>query len=82
MFVQEISIASVLNLIVKFQSAYRKHHSPETPLLKVHDVIMRALDNHEEVILVLLDLTASFDTIDHEILIERLEHRYGVRSNA
>ena len=35
----------------KFQSAYRKFHSAETALLKVHDDLLRAIDNHDSAIL-------------------------------
>ena len=61
-----------------FQSAYRKAHSTETALLKVHNDIALALDVGKSVILVLLDLSAAFDTIDHHILLRRLEHEFGL----
>ena len=54
------------------QSAYHSHHSTETTLLKVKADILRAMDNQEVVCLVLLDLSAAFDTVNHEILIARL----------
>ena len=54
------------------QSAYRKHHSTETALLRVLDGILMSLDHREDVVLVMLDLSAAFDTLDHEILISRL----------
>ena len=65
-------------LYSKYQSAYRKHHSTETALLKVQNDILCAIDRHDEVILSLLDLSAAFDTIDHDILLKRLELRFGV----
>ena len=55
-----------------FQSAYKKQHSTETALLRVHDDIMRAIDEHQSVVLLLLDLSAAFDTVDHAILLNRL----------
>jgi exonuclease III len=61
-----------------YQSAYRAHHSVETALIKVHNDIMRSLDQQDGVILVMLDLSAAFDTVDHAILLSRLQHRFGV----
>ena len=44
---------------------YRPYHSTETALLRIHDDIMQALDHRKGVILVVLDLTAAFDTVDY-----------------
>ena len=54
-------------LFAKMQLAYRKHHSIKTALLQVND-IHQAIDNKCEAVLVLLDLSAAFYTIDHTIL--------------
>ena len=48
----------------------------------MHNDILRAIDNGECVILVLLDLSAAFDTVDHHILITRLKHRFGITGKA
>ncbi|XP_033121556.1 uncharacterized protein LOC117120638 [Anneissia japonica] len=56
----------------QFQSAYRKFFSTETAILKVHDDIMQALDTGECILSVYLDMSAAFDTIDHNILLNRL----------
>jgi hypothetical protein len=64
------------------QSAYRKDHSTETALLKVHHDIAAALDKKCMAALVLLDLSAAFDVIDHRILQMRLEYSYGVTGSA
>ena len=53
--------------------------STETAPLRVCNDILRSLDKpHGEVILVLLDLTAAFDTIDHALLLQRLRQRYRI----
>ena len=52
-------------LMEKFQSACKPSHSPESALLKVQDDILQAIDNNQSVILLLLDLSAVFDTVDH-----------------
>ena len=65
------------NLFAKCQSAYREGHSTETALIRVQNDVLRALDKRDDVILILLDLSAAFDTIDHKILIHRLHHRFG-----
>ena len=70
------------NLHERLQSAYRKFHSTETALIKVHNDIITAIDNGQSVILVLLDLSAAFDTVDHGILLTRLSTRYGIRDRA
>ena len=66
-------------LYPKLQAAYQQFHSTETALLRVHNDILRALDGKKEVILVQLDLSAAFDTIDHDILIRRLQSQYGFK---
>ena len=52
-----------------FQSAQRKFHSTETALLRVQNDIVCPLDQNKSDISLLLDLSAAFDTVDHEILI-------------
>ena len=52
-----------------FQSAYKNFHSTETALVRVQSDILCAIDNNESVILILLDLSATFDTVDHLILL-------------
>jgi hypothetical protein len=64
------------------QSAYKKFHSTETLLLRIHDDIMTSLDKGEVVMLVLLDLSAAFDTIDNKIILDRLNMNYGIKDTA
>ena len=61
-------------LLDNHQSAYRANHSIETALLKVESDILTAMDHGRVVALVLLDLSAAFDTVDHCILIARMKH--------
>ena len=60
-----------------FQSAYRKNHSTETALLCVTSAVKTAMDTNQGTILLLVDLSSAFDTINHNILIRRLRLRYG-----
>jgi hypothetical protein len=64
------------------QSAYKTLHSTESALLKVQDDILQALDQKKVAVLVLLDLSAAFDTVDHQVLIERLHKRLGISGNS
>ena len=65
-----------------FQSAYRPGHSTETALLKVVNDLLSALDEGKFSVLVLLDLCAAFNTIDHNILLYRLHHVFGIQGTA
>ena len=64
------------------ESSYRKYHSIETALTCIHDDILRAVDEKQCVILLLLDLSAAFDTIDQEMLLSRLRKYIGLRDTA
>ena len=70
------------NLAEMFQSAYREGHSVETALVRVHNDIMRAFDEKKSVILVLLDLSAAFDTVDHDRLLAVLNSCIGITGAA
>ena len=70
------------NLMEPLQSAYKSYHSTETALLKVKADILKAMDNQEVICLVLLDLSATFDTVDHKILLNGLENHFGIKGMA
>ena len=69
-------------LLPPFQSAYRPHHSTETALLRVVNDLLFTIDGGDGAMLVLFDLSAAFDTMDHGILIHRLENSFGVAGTA
>uniref|UniRef100_A0A669CC42 Reverse transcriptase domain-containing protein n=1 Tax=Oreochromis niloticus TaxID=8128 RepID=A0A669CC42_ORENI len=70
------------NVLDKFQSGFRKAHSTETALLRVSNDILMNYDAGECTVLMLLDLTSAFDTVDHLILLDRLNHWVGVSGTA
>ena len=61
-----------------YQSAYERNHSTETAFIRVHNDIAMAINQHRSVILVLLNLSAAFDTVDHGNLLSRLSNRFGI----
>ena len=63
-------------------SAYRKYHSTEIALLKVDNDILIEMDSQHLTLLVLLDLSAAFDTVDQDVLLNRLSTSFGVRGSA
>ena len=65
-----------------FQSSYKKYHSTETALLKIQSDILDALDKGQCVLLIMLDLSAAFDTIDHDVLLTRLQRDIGLQGRA
>ena len=59
-------------------NAYKRFHICETALLRVHNDLLRAVDNRCCVVLLLLDLSTAFDTVDHNILLSRLQSKYAI----
>jgi hypothetical protein len=67
------------NLVETNQSAYRKGHSVETAVLSVMDSLLSNADEKLISLVALLYLSAAFNTLDHSILIKRLETTFGIR---
>ena len=68
-------------ILTKYQSAYREFHSTETALCKIHNDLVLATCSGRTSLLVLLDLSAAFDTIDHDLLLGDLLS-FGIRGEA
>ena len=69
-------------LYPQLQSAYRRYHSTETALVKVANDILLNMNSQRVTLLVLLDLSAAFDTVDHAILLKRLTTDFGIGRKA
>ena len=65
-------------LLQDLQSAFRVHHSTETAVLKEMSDILLAPDIGNLAVLTLLDLSAAFDSVDHSVLLRRLQKSYGI----
>ena len=63
------------------QFGFRANHSTDHAILSIVDRIQKAVDEHDFSCGIFLDLSKAFDTVDHKILISKLEH-YGVRGVA
>ena len=70
------------NLFPQLQSAYCSHHSPETAFLKVTKDLLMNMDKSHVLLLLLLDLSAAFDTVDHGILLQSPQMKLGVCGTA
>ena len=70
------------NIVDSFQSAYRAGHSFETALLRVYNDIVTTVGKGNGSFLVLLDLSAAFDTIDHDNLFYILKTYVGIGGSA
>ena len=66
------------NLLPSLQSGFRPGHSTETAILHVISELLLAVDHGDFAALTLLDLSAAFDTVDHDILIKRLQASFGI----
>ena len=69
---------SVNNMYAKQQSGYRRHHSCETATMKIHNDTLTMVDTRSHVVLLLLDLSAAFDTINHKMLLNKLHTDYNI----
>ena len=65
----------------EYQSTYRKFHSSKTALLYVQNDILVSLDSGRSTVLLLLNFSAAFNTIDHSILFHCLKHLFGITSS-
>jgi len=57
-------------MMPRLQSAYRRHHSTETALVKVLSDIYAGVDEQPVTLLGLLDLSAAFDCVDRDVLLQ------------
>ena len=70
--------AELMDMMEPFQSAYRQGYSTETALLWVKTDILDVIDRKEVTCLVMLDLSAPFDTISHKLLLNCLKYHFGI----
>ena len=79
---QAVSHVITHGLLPVLRSAYRPLHSTETALLRVRNDILLNMNKQQVTLLVFLDLSAAFNTIDHSVLLHRLETKFGFTGTA
>jgi retron-type reverse transcriptase len=78
MYQRLIKFIDANEILSKHQYGFRKTRSTEHAIIEITDKISKAIDEGKYTIGIFLDLSKSFDTVNHEILIKKLEH-YGIR---
>ena len=73
---QAVKHVTINGLFPKMQSAYRRHHSTETALLRVQNDFLLNMNKQLVTLLVMLDLSLAFDTIDHTVLLQRVDNKF------
>ena len=81
MYNRVIKFINKHDILYTYQFGFKKGHSTYMPLTIIIDKIVEALENHEHVMVLYLDLAKAFDTVDHKILLNKLSH-YGIRGKA
>ena len=61
-----------------YQSAYCEHFSNETALLRVKSDILEAINKKEIMCIIMLDLSAAFDSLEHSLILTRLKYQFGI----
>ena len=80
-FAQVIQYLEENNLLHPSHHGFRSKHNTSTALLQMFDTWLEALENEETSAVVMLDLSAAFDVVDHSILTDKLE-LYGLDEEA
>ena len=76
-----VSFLNLHNCIYEFQFGFRANHSTNHALISLTEQIREALDNSNFACGIFIDLQKAFDTVDHNILLNKLDH-YGIRGLA
>ena len=69
-------------LIPDFQSAHRNGYSTEANLIKLCNDLLWAMEKQEVMMVVLLDLSAAFDTVDHDLLLSIFKKKFRIKDKA
>ena len=75
---QPIYRCKVNNIVPHHQLAYKEHHSCPTTLLKIVNDALWCMERKEVLLLISLDLSAAFDSVDHAVLLKVLHNYFGV----
>ena len=81
MFNRMVEFLDKHNVLYEHQYGFRQNYSIEHALIQLSDKIAQAIDKKRFMIGIFVDLSKAFDTLNHEILLNKLEH-YGIRGIA
>ena len=70
------------NLLPDYQSAYREHRSCKTVLIKLTNALLWSMERKNVTVLIALDLSVAFNTVDHSVLLATLQSNFGIHGTA